>query len=252
DWLTSIALDGSLVAVGDRSDPLSIGGLVRTFRLDDDGWRYEGPLIGSRTDEDDVFGISVALSGGRLVVGACEDEVETPTGRVTPSGTATLFEQGPAGWQECAVVGPESPGGLTDFFGMGTVFLSDGRTLIGSREQPVMEFDIESRCRPPEVSSRSSVHPLRLRLSVDGSLDLRFEDLAELAESYSVHVGTLGDWTTLPPAVVVGSVPIEDGVGGRVMSIPAPSADAYFLVGATSSFGPGPLGPFWAGQAAGP
>jgi hypothetical protein len=58
----------------------------------------EGSRAGAEGEVDDFFGISVAIDGGYAVIGASLDDV----GDRINSGSAYVFERGPAGWTHVA------------------------------------------------------------------------------------------------------------------------------------------------------
>jgi hypothetical protein len=67
---TSVAIAGTLVAVGSRDPASEQNGVVSLFGSSDDRWSKLGDEVPVSVDGDDDFGWSVALSDDTLVVGA--------------------------------------------------------------------------------------------------------------------------------------------------------------------------------------
>lgn len=126
---TSIAVDGDLIVVG-APDTHSVNeGSVYVFARNQGGpgaWGEVARVTASDGDPLDVFGTSVALSGGTLVVGAPYDD--TVNGMNT--GSVYVFERNHGGadaWGEVAML--TAPGGAVgDEFGHALSF--DGSTLL--------------------------------------------------------------------------------------------------------------------------
>jgi hypothetical protein len=78
----AVALDGNRAAVGARFDGSTGAGRVYVFSWDGSGWKPEAVLEGAQPG--DQFGISVALHGDTLAVGAVGEErdQQLPTGKV--------------------------------------------------------------------------------------------------------------------------------------------------------------------------
>jgi hypothetical protein len=95
-----------------------------TFTYGPSGWHQVGDkLVASDTDgQRAVFGSSVAISGGTLVVGAPWAQNQ---------GRAYVFTRSPAGWRQIAeLVGSDSNAG--DDFG-GSVAISGSTIAVGAR-----------------------------------------------------------------------------------------------------------------------
>lgn len=107
---TSLALDGGRLMVG-APGPVTPGapgfqprpGTVFVFGLEGTSWRTQGTLRPA-DEASRGFGISLALSGGELVVGSSLTE----GGR----GEVLFFRQDGAGWQQDGGISGETPGSL--------------------------------------------------------------------------------------------------------------------------------------------
>jgi hypothetical protein len=91
----SVALDGSTAAIGAPGDGLygQLPGAVYVFGQDTDGWSQQARLTGDVGESGQSFGVSVALEGDRLAVGAPFDAVMAPR-----AGAAHTFARTDAGW----------------------------------------------------------------------------------------------------------------------------------------------------------
>ncbi len=88
----NVALDGELIVVGANldDDDGSRSGSAYSYRLDGAEWVEERKITASDADTGDFFGISVALAGDTLVVGAYLDN-DSGIG----SGSAYVYELEP-------------------------------------------------------------------------------------------------------------------------------------------------------------
>jgi len=165
DWFGySIALDGDILAVGaigddssatgidgDQSDNSAFqAGAVYVFARDGAGtWSQQAYVKASNAESTDVFGISVALAGNTLAVGAYgEDSPSTgvngdqgnypldPNEPRPPldSGAAYVFIRDNLGvWSQQAYIKASNPG-YTDWFGY-SVALSGDTLAVGARHE---------------------------------------------------------------------------------------------------------------------
>ncbi len=135
----SVAINGDLVAVGapyedggatgvdgdSASNSHIDSGAAYLFGRQGGVWSQQAYLKASNTDGSDAFGISVAVSGTTLVVGAdAEDSV------ASRSGAAYVFHRDGI-WSQQAFL-KASPPGADDHFG-GSVSISGDRILVGAR-----------------------------------------------------------------------------------------------------------------------
>jgi hypothetical protein len=117
----SVGISGSTVLVGAPGDALSRGAVFE-FTRTGTTWSQQSVFTGSNSVQDEVFGWSLAFSGGLAVVGAPQEGGFT--------GEAYVFTQSGTGFtQRATLVGPHREGG--DLFGR-SVALSGTTALIGS------------------------------------------------------------------------------------------------------------------------
>ena len=114
----SLAISGTTVAVG---APVYTKNAGRAYVFTDEAgsWKQVGELKGSDTVASDGFGVSVAISGKTVVVGA--------DGHAKEAGRAYVFSDGTGGWKQAAELkGADTV--ASDGFGISVVV--SGATLI--------------------------------------------------------------------------------------------------------------------------
>jgi hypothetical protein len=124
----SVAVSGDVVVVGSRNDDVagSNAGAAYVFEYDGANWNLEDTLIGSNTTANDEFGVSVAVDGNVILVGAHLDD---PV--VGAQGAAYVFRKGLFGWiEEDRLV--DSNGAGSDEFGF-AVALDGEVAAVGAR-----------------------------------------------------------------------------------------------------------------------
>ncbi|HWN70992.1 MAG TPA: cadherin-like beta sandwich domain-containing protein, partial [Haliangium sp.] len=125
---------------GDQGDDSALeSGAVYVFRRTGEDWEQEAYLKASNTDVIDHFGISVALSGDVLAVGAWwEDSAaqgvdgDQDDDSADASGAVYVFRRTGTGWQQEAYL-KASNAGAEDFFGVSVALAGD--TLAVGAEQ---------------------------------------------------------------------------------------------------------------------
>jgi len=132
----SIALGDSWLAVGAASDDAvdDFSGSVYLFARAEDRWIETQKLIPEDAAFLDLFGTSVALSGGRLAVGAIGDDADNRF-----SGSAYVFELSEGRWLESTEVVSGS-GASGDEFGR-SVALSSKALVVGAGRDDALGFD---------------------------------------------------------------------------------------------------------------
>jgi len=123
----AVALQGERAFVGAlETTTLPSDGAVYVFERQGTTWTEKQRLTAAVPEEQDWFGISLAVSGDTLLVGASGYEADALV-----LGSARVFDRLAGGWTETArIIGPAQPGGL-DHFGR-SVALDGGRALIGA------------------------------------------------------------------------------------------------------------------------
>merc|ERR1719152_688729 len=93
----SVAIDGNTIVVGadGDDDAGSKSGSAYVFRTSDSGASYDqvAKLTAADAAASDYFGVSVAIAGGTIVVGAYGDDDAGPL-----SGSAYVFEDESSWW----------------------------------------------------------------------------------------------------------------------------------------------------------
>jgi len=137
----SIALSGDTVVIGaphddDKGDD---SGSVYVFTRSGTVWSQEAKLTAADGAEGDVFGISIALSGDTIVVGADLNDEQAPN-----AGAAYIFTRSGSSWRQQAKL-TAADGAETDIFGV-RVALSGDTALISARrdDDDVMGVDAGS------------------------------------------------------------------------------------------------------------
>ena len=167
---TSVAVSGDIVAVGAWGEDSSTTGVnsvpdegandsgaAYVFVRSTGGWIQQVYLKASNTGTDDNFGMSVAVSGDTVVVGApLEDSSTTGVNRVpdegaTDSGAAYMFVRSGGGWSQQAYL-KASNTGSNDYFGE-SVAVSDDTVVLGASGEASSTSGVNS---PPNEAASDS------------------------------------------------------------------------------------------------
>ena len=136
DWFgVSVAIDGDIAIVGARQEDAggSFAGAAYVFERDQGGpgnWGEVTKLTASDAQTNDVFGVSVAVSGDTIIVGA------------GPRGAAYIFERdqgGPNNWGEVKKL-TASDAQAFDGFGH-SVAVSGDTAVVGARGEDAAGSD---------------------------------------------------------------------------------------------------------------
>ena len=126
----SVSISGGLAVVGsrnadpDRGDGLLLGaGAAYIFALTGSGWVQEARLIPSDAQPSDTFGVSVAIDGQTVVVGA----TGVDDGREKNVGAAYVFSRDGTTWKQKAKLVPPDP---MEDDAFGTSVAIDGITIV--------------------------------------------------------------------------------------------------------------------------
>ena len=124
DWFgDSVAISGGTIVVGAPSVSVLTPGLGRAyvFTRTATGWHQSGELEGPGTTPGDLFGVSVAISGRTVVVGA--------PSHASKAGSAYVFVDTAKGWRADRLKGNDTV--AKDDFG-DSVAISGGTIVVGS------------------------------------------------------------------------------------------------------------------------
>lgn len=113
---SALGLDGDLLAIGARSEGGG-SGAVYIFRRSNGTWSFDAKLKPDFPDTSDAFGISVEVTGNRVVVGSPGDGSSAPGIRATqPSddnlsiaGAVYVYEHDGTEWELSAFLKPQFP-----------------------------------------------------------------------------------------------------------------------------------------------
>jgi len=125
----SVAISGSTVVVGARADTIGADisqGSAYVFNRQGRGWVEEQKLTASDGAVGDQFGLSVAISGSTIVVGAWLDDI----GGNAEQGSAYVFNRQGGSWVETQKL-TASDGAAVDFFGW-SVAISGSTVVVGA------------------------------------------------------------------------------------------------------------------------
>ena len=133
----SVAISGDTVVVGAYGDDIGTNtnqGSAYVFEKPASGWattsNYTAKLTASDGEADDCFGISVAISGDTVVVGAYDDDIGTNNNQ----GSAYVFEKPGSGWATTSNYTARltaNDGATGDHFG-GSVAISGDTVVVGA------------------------------------------------------------------------------------------------------------------------
>jgi hypothetical protein len=137
----SVAISGETIVVGAQGDngavgPASNQGSAYVFVRTDAVWAQQQKLTASDGTADDFFGVSVAISGETIVVGAFSDDV----GANVRQGSAYVFVRAGAAWSEQQRL-TASDGASNDSFGKSVAI--DGETVVVGARSATVTHDAE-------------------------------------------------------------------------------------------------------------
>ena len=149
---TSVAVAGDTIVVGAfGEDSLTTGvnslpnelakgsGAAYVFIRSGSTWSQQAYLKASNTNVDDQFGLSVAVAGDTVVVGASGEDSSTtgvnsvPDQAAAASGAAFVFIRSDGNWSQQAYL-KASNTGASDFFGV-SVAVSGSTVISGSHQE---------------------------------------------------------------------------------------------------------------------
>ncbi len=132
----SVGISGDTMVVGCPRDDTSAhnAGAAYVYTRSAGVWTLQVVLMHPDPDSSDLFGQSVAIEGGRIIVGVPYDDSSSsgtlgnPTNNgIGNSGAVVVFEGGGASWTQMAFLKASNPG-LSDAFGWSVDM--DGDTIV--------------------------------------------------------------------------------------------------------------------------
>lgn len=165
----SIALTESFMVIGaPHSDAVAKdSGSAYVYRRQQGTWQFQSKLTAGDGAEGDLFGISVAIDGNTILVGAdLNDEKAEKAGAVY----AFVLEDGK--WQQQAKL-MATDGGHTDIFGV-RVALSGNTALISARRDDVEGIGVDAGSAYIFERSQGKWKQAVKLISPDGKADDRF------------------------------------------------------------------------------
>jgi trimeric autotransporter adhesin len=175
----SVALSGDTLVVGDVGDASAstgvggdptnsdapFSGAVYVYVRGEAGWTLEAYIKPSNTEEQDIFGASVALSGNTLAVSSSDASSATgvhgdPLNNDSPdAGSVFIFERGPGGWAQQAYL-KASNTDARDFFGS-ALELSGDTLVIGASGEDSGASGVDGDQSSNSIESSGAVYVFR-------------------------------------------------------------------------------------------
>ena len=165
----SIALTESHLIIGaPRNDALDVdSGAAYIYKRDKNTWRYQTKITASDGAAGDLFGISVAIDGNTILVGA---DLHDKTAE--NAGAVYVYVLDDNQWKQEAKL-MASDGGKTDIFGV-RVALSENTALISARRDDTEELGVDAGSAYIFVRNGSTWTQQVKLTSPDGKADDRF------------------------------------------------------------------------------
>lgn len=165
----SIALTDNFLVIGaPHSDALGKeSGAAYIYKRESNIWHYQTKITASDGATGDLFGISVAIDGNTIVVGAdLHDE------KAEKAGAVYVYVLQDDKWQQEAKL-MASDGGNTDIFGV-RVAISENTALISARRDDIDELGVDAGSAYIFVRDGSTWTQHLKLISPDGKADDRF------------------------------------------------------------------------------
>ena len=135
----SVAIDGEFAIVGAPynsydtigSKSVSWAGAAYIFKLENNSWIQQAKIVANDRASNDNFGLSVAISGNKAIVGAYKNSTDVNNlNTISASGSAYVFKFENNVWkQEAKLVAKDR--GVNDLFGY-SVGISNNYAIIGA------------------------------------------------------------------------------------------------------------------------
>lgn len=165
----ALAEDSATVGIGgqDQNDDLNSAGAVYVFARSGTRWAQEVYIKASNTDENDLFGISVALDGDTLAVGATgEDSAasgingdQTDDSQLSAGAVYVFRRTAPGEWRQEAYIKASNPE-QSDLFGA-AIALSGDTLVVGAIGEDSSAIGIQGNQSNNDASSAGAVYVFR-------------------------------------------------------------------------------------------
>jgi hypothetical protein len=165
----SIALTENHLIIGaPRNDALGVdSGAAYIYKRENDSWHYHTKIMASDGAAGDLFGISVAIDGNTILVGAdLHDE------KAENAGAVYVYVLDDNQWKQEAKL-MASDGGKTDIFGV-RVAISENTALVSARRDDIEELGVDAGSAYIFERVGSSWTQKVKLISPDGQADDRF------------------------------------------------------------------------------
>lgn len=165
----SVALTDNYLVIGaPNSDAVGVdSGAAYIYQREGGIWRYQSKITASDGAAGDLFGISVAIDGNTILVGAdLHDE------KAENAGAVYVYVVQNNQWQQQAKL-VASDGGKTDIFGV-RVAISGDTALISARRDDIEELGIDAGSAYLFVREGNTWAQEGKLVSPDGAADDRF------------------------------------------------------------------------------
>ncbi|WP_088329357.1 hypothetical protein [Lacimicrobium sp. SS2-24] len=165
----SISLTEKHLVIGaPRNDALGIdSGAAYIYKRENDAWHYQTKVTASDGAQEDLFGISVAIDGNTILVGA-----DLHDQKAENAGAVYVYVLDDNQWKQQAKL-MASDGGQTDIFGV-RVAISENTALVSARRDDIDGVGIDAGSAYI-FERRGHVWTQKLKLtSPDGKADDRF------------------------------------------------------------------------------
>ena len=168
----SVAISGDTIVVGAYGEDSSSTGVNSTPNESSSGsgaayvfvrsgstWTQQAYLKASNTDSNDIFGISVAVSGDIIVVGASQEDSSTkginttPDERASESGAAYVFVRSSSTWSQQAYLKSDNNGATIDGLFGASVAIFDDTIVVGAPAEDSSSTGVNST--PDEMATNS-------------------------------------------------------------------------------------------------
>ncbi|MDH4452523.1 MAG: FG-GAP repeat protein [Verrucomicrobiota bacterium] len=248
---SAVAVSGDTVVIGAQGEDSSTTGINSTpnealgafgdagaayvFVRSGTTWSQQAYLKASNTGASDSFGISVAVSGDTVVVGACREDSGTtginsaPDESATDAGAAYVFVRSGTTWSQQAYL-KASNTGAADQFGLFAAVSGD-TVVIGAPREDSGTVGINST--PDELATDAGVAYVLVRSGTTWSQEAYVKPSdtgpANVGDNFGSAVAVDGD------TVVIGA-PREDSSTTGINSTPNEALGAFGDAGAAYVF----------------